>query len=500
MDLLDVVTRHRIYRPDKLAVVGASEQLTYRELNDQAERLADNLRRGCLRPGWRVAIMLPNDVTFVVAYAGIRRAGGVLVPINLRLSVEEILYQLEHSQASLLLLDPEWPDAKQLRAATSVPAVSISDLSSIETWNPDVRLLPPDDDCPADVERIMYTSGTTSRPKGVMLNTEQIWWGSLTRCVDFGLTAEDVTLTVAPLYHVGGLDSFTTPILLAGGTVVLCRRFDPARVLTYLHSHGVTCTWLAPTLLRELFAAVDRGAVSDAPRLRVILGGGEKAPAPVLERLAEVWPDAGYFDAYGLTECQGIATFLPASHSRSHLGSVGRPAIGRRLAVVSEDGRPCGTGEPGEIRIAGPVVSPGYWLDPTATSKAQDGEWLLTGDIGTLDEDGFLTVVDRKKDMIRSGLENVASSEIERVLYSHPAVEQAAVVARRDDQWGEVPVAYVVIEEEIDGEELRTYCRERLAGFKVPAMIHVLDALPRTASGKIQKHVLREQERATAKQ
>lgn len=493
MELLDVLDRHRSYHPEKTAVIGSSERLTYRLLADQADHIADLLREARVSQGWRVALMLPNDTVFLAAYAGVRRAGGVVVPINLRLAVEEVLHQLEHSQASLLIVDDTWAHILELRRTARPPVIS-TDGGHVGTMVNDLVGTigrPPLDDCPPEVERIMYTSGTTSRPKGVLLTSDQIHWGALTRCVDFALTAADVTLTVAPLYHVGGLDSFTTPLLLAGGTVVLCPGFDPGQVLHLLREHRVTCTWLAPTLLRELFRMLDQIGDVSLPALRVVLGGGEKAPITVLRRLAELWPQAGYYDAYGLTECQGVATYLPASHAASHRGSVGRPAIAREVTVVDDDGRPSRPGQYGEIRIAGPVVTPGYWQDTQATADAFDGKWLRTGDIGVLDEDGFLHIVDRKKDMIRSGLENVASSEIERVLHSCPGIVEAAVVARPDDRWGEVPIAFIVVDQPSDLAELRRFCEQRLARFKVPAAFHITESLPRTASGKVQKNALR---------
>lgn len=484
MDWTPQLRRHKAHDPDKIAVVGSRRRLTYATLDDTADAVANGLRDAGLPPGGRVAVQLPNDVEFIEAYVGIIRAGGVVVPLNLRLAQDEIDHQLRDSQASLLITAPD----------TTPSLGTPSHDANGEGWWESLaqRHLTARDQCPPEIERIMYTSGTTSRPRGVLITREQVWWGGLTRCSDFGLTNEDVTLTVAPLYHVGGLDSFTTPILITGGTVVLAPRFDPANVLALIRDEAITCTWLAPTLLRQLFTHVDHSQADPGPGPRVVLGGGEKAPEPVLRRLAATWPDAGYYDAYGLTECQGIATYLHARLSKERRGSVGLPATGRQVGVIDDDGTLRRTEGQGEVVLGGPLVSPGYWHDTDATTAAFTGDgWLRTGDIGRMDEGGFLTLIDRKKDMIRSGLENVASSEIERVLYAHPDVIEAAVVARQDDRWGEVPVAFVHTKADMDLQGLRDHCSSALAKFKVPtAFIEVTD-FPRTSSGKIRKAELR---------
>lgn len=492
MDLLSNLARHRTYHPDRTAVIGSSDEMTYRELADYADKLAAQLSSTGFRAGDRFALLLENDLGFIAAYAGIRAAGGVVVPINFRLSAAEVSHQLRDSDARGLLTQTTWPSLAELRADCPVPLLAITPGQRLETDRLNgLELGSSDIPCPAHVERLMYTSGTTSRPKGVMITTEQSYIGATARCVDFGLTNESVTLTVAPLYHVGGLDSFTLPVLMAGGTVVLCTRFDPPAVLDAIERHRVSSAWLPPTMLRQLFAKIDRGATADVSSLRVVLGGGEKAPRPVLERLAIQWPHAGYYDAYGLTECQGMASYLPASHSHSHMGSVGLAAFTRRVRIVDDTGAEVPAGELGEIVISGPVVSPGYWQNPQATAEAFRDGWLHTGDIGYLDADGFLYIADRLKDMIRSGLENVASTEIERVLYEHPAVDQAAVIGRDHPKWGEVPIAFIVAKAELSAEELQQHCRAQLAKFKVPADVYFVDDLPRTPSGKIQKHHLR---------
>lgn len=501
MNFATVVTRHAHARPDAIAVVHEGRHRSYRDLHAVASRLAHGMRAAGVRDGDRVAVLLPNSLEFIEVYVAVMRLGAIFVPINVRLAADEIAYQLADCQATAIVTHPTF----HRTVAVATDATSTWKLTTAETdlpacYTPLAELLDVAVeeflDAPkdlGDVQRIVYTSGTTSRPKGTLLTHGQVWWGCATRCADFQFSERDVNLAVAPLYHVGGLDSFTTPMLYIGGTSVVLSRFDPSAVLDSIQAENVTNTWLAPTLLRQVLD-VDGAAGCDASTLRVILGGGEKAPLPVIRRLHDTWPHAGYYDAYGLTECQGIATFLHARDSIRKIGSVGRPALLREVTVVGDDSSPVPPGQVGEICVRGPVITPGYWRAADATEKALVDGWLHTGDVGYLDEEGYLYVVDRLKDMIRSGLENVASSEIERVLYELPAVAEAAVVAMPDDRWGEVPAAYIVCRSghDLSARDVTDHCRRLLAPFKVPKVVLFVDQLPRTASGKIQKHRLRE--------
>lgn len=500
MNFATVLTRHAGLRPDATAVVHEGRRRTYRQLDEVASRLASGLRNAGVRDGDRVAVLLPNCLEFVEVYVAVMRLGAVFVPLNVRLAAAEVGYQLDHCEAVAVVTQPDFHEVfatvtegrctlRITTAASDLPPGFISVDEVLDGAGGEVPDAPKD---LGDVQRIMYTSGTTSRPKGTLLTHGQIWWGCATRCADFQFTGDDVSLAVAPVYHVGGLDSFTTPMLYAGGTTVLLTRFDPVRVLGSIEAEGVTNTWLAPSLLRQVLDA-DGAHDRDVGSLRVILGGGEKAPLPVIRRLHEMWPHAGYYDAYGLTECQGIATFLHAHESIRKIGCVGKPALMREVVVVDEESRPLPAGVPGEICVRGPLVTPGYWRDDDATKLALAGGWLHTGDVGYFDAQGDLHVVDRLKDMIRSGLENVASSEVERVLHELPDVAEAAVVAMPDDRWGEVPVAFVVCRpgRGLTRHGVVSHCRRHLAGFKVPKAVFFVDQLPRTASGKVRKHRLR---------
>jgi acyl-CoA synthetase (AMP-forming)/AMP-acid ligase II len=338
----------------------------------------------------------------------------------------------------------------------------------------------------------MYTSGTTGRPKGVMITHGNLAWKNLAQLVEFGFTADDLGLACGPLYHVGALDLTATSLIAAGASTIIHRSFDAAAVVEELERSRVTTVWLAPAMVNAIMALpeIDR---RDLTSVRVIINGGEKMPVPLIERIQRTFPAAWFADAYGLTETVSGDTFLDRESIVSKLGSVGRPSLHLELQVWDDGGRAVPAGGRGEIVVRGPKVFKGYWRDADATAQAFTGGWFHTGDVGVLDEDGYLFIVDRLKDMIVSGGENIAGSEIERVLYEHDAVLEAAVVGRPDERWGEVPVAYVVLRagRSATPSELLEHCRGQLARFKVPKEVTFLDALPRNPSGKVLKRDLR---------
>jgi acyl-CoA synthetase (AMP-forming)/AMP-acid ligase II len=343
-----------------------------------------------------------------------------------------------------------------------------------------------------NIHRLMYTSGTTGRPKGVMITHANLAWKNLAHIIEFGFTGADLGLACGPLYHVGALDLTTTSLIAAGATVIIHRSFDAAAVVEELERSQVSTVWLAPAMVNAIMALPDVGG-HDLSSVRLIINGGEKMPIPLIERIQRTFPSAWFADAYGLTETVSGDTFLDRDSIITKLGSVGRPCLYLELEIWDERGGSVPPGTSGEIVMRGPKVFPGYWRDLEATAAAFAGGWFHTGDIGVRDEDGYLFIVDRLKDMIVSGGENIASSEVERVLYEHASVLEAAVVGRPDDRWGETPVAFVVVRDgaEVTAEELVEHCRARLARYKVPREVTFLDALPRNPSGKVLKRELR---------
>ena len=343
-----------------------------------------------------------------------------------------------------------------------------------------------------DIHRLMYTSGTTGRPKGVMITHANVAWKNLAHLTEFGFTSADIGLVCGPLYHVGALDLTTTSLIAVGATTIIHRIFAAADVVDELERSRVTTVWLAPAMVNAIMALPDIEH-RDLSSVRLIINGGEKMPIPLIERLQRTFPSAWFADAYGLTETVSGDTFLDRDSLVTKLGSVGRPCLYLDLDIWDEQQRSVSPGERGEIVLRGPKVFKGYWRDPDATAAAFAGGWFHTGDIGVRDDDGYLYIVDRLKDMIVSGGENIAGSEVERVLYEHDAVLETAVVGRPDDRWGEVPVAFVVLRQDAGAttDELVDHCRRQLARFKVPKDVVFLDALPRNPSGKVLKRELR---------
>jgi acyl-CoA synthetase (AMP-forming)/AMP-acid ligase II len=346
-----------------------------------------------------------------------------------------------------------------------------------------------------DVMRLMYTSGTTSRPKGVMITYANLYWKCAAQVVELEMTSADRGLACGPLYHVGALDMVTTNMLFVGGATHVLRKFDVGAVLDAIERRKITVTWFAPAMVNSVVAAPDLGE-RDLSSIRLIQDGGEKMPLPLIEKVIDAFPNAWFSDAYGMTETVSGDTYLDKGKMIDKLGSVGTPVLFTEVRIVDEDGREVPRGERGEIVMRGPKVCKGYWRDEEATAKTIRDGWLHSGDVGIMDEEGYLYIVDRLKDLIISGGENIASSEVERAVYEHEAVVEVAVVGSPHPRWNEVPVAYVVLREgaDVSEDELDEHCRERLAKYKTPKGFRFIDELPRNPSGKVLKRELRDRE------
>ncbi|MBI2217146.1 MAG: long-chain fatty acid--CoA ligase [Candidatus Rokubacteria bacterium] len=500
-NLASVLAHHAARFPDRACLVWGDETITYAELDRRSAATAAGLAKLGVSRGDVVAILLYNCPELLEAMFAVSRIGAVFMPINWRLAGEEVAYIASHAGTSCVISEPELaPLAEAARSRldgarfvsvgpppggwTAFAALREADPPPIEPVGPD------------DLHRLMYTSGTTARPKGVMITYANLYWKNVAHVIEFGITGADKGLACGPLYHVGALDLTTTTVLYAGGTVEIHRTFDADQVLDTIETRGITNVWLAPSMVNALLAhpTLDR---RDLSGLKLVIDGGEKMPLPLIERLLRAFPSAWFADAYGLTETVSGDTFLDKRKTVEKIGSVGTPCLHLEVAIRDDEDRPVPAETLGEIVLRGPKVFKGYWKDPEATAAAFRGGWFHTGDIGYLDPDGFLYIVDRKKDLIISGGENIASPEVERVLYEHPAVLEASVVGRPDPRWGEVPVAFVVLRDgaKAAAEELQEFCRARLARFKVPRAVEFIDALPRNPSGKVLKRVLREQAR-----
>ena len=497
-----ILERNADRYPDKVCVIGPGKQWTYRQLHERANSLAQGLKDLGVQEGDIVAILLYNCCEYIEITFAVNQIRAVWLPLNFRLAGEEFQYILENAGARALITEPEFvPVISSL--GESLPELKdrlVLGSGSPDGWHSYEDLMernlgarPPHAEVGLDdLHRLMYTSGTTAHPKGVMLTYGNLYWKNIGHLLTFGITDMDRTLVVGPLYHVGGMDLPGTGTLYAGGSLVILKKFDPVGVLRAIDEEKVTNLWLSPAMTIMLFnePSFDQYDVSS---VRFIIDGGEKMRATLIKEFKNRFPNAWFADAYGLTETVSGDTFLAKDRMLNKLGSVGKPVPHLHVRVVDDDDRDVPPNELGEICLKGPKVFKGYWKNPEATAEALRGGWFHTGDIGTLDEDGYLYIMDRKKDMIISGGENIASPEVERVIYEFPAVLEAAVVGIPHPKWLEVPKAYVVLKpgETLTAEEIIRHCIKKMAKFKVPKEIEFIGQLPRNPSGKVLKRDLR---------
>lgn len=508
------LARRAALTPGAPALTSRGETWTFAELDARAAGLALRLQ-ALLRPehggGARIAILMGNTPSFVAAVHAVPKMGGVLVPLNHRLTPRELGWQLEDAGVSIVLHDGLYAEPAR-RATFDLPSIRCVNVDAIE---PDV--LTTSDSTPSlrkhisldDLHSIVYTSGTTGQPKGALLTYGNFWWNVTASALNLGVVPGDRWLACMPLFHVGGLSILLRSVVY-GMPVSLQNSFDAAAVNKAIDEDGVTLLSVVAVMLDRMLT--ERGEKPYPSSLRAVLVGGGPAPKSLLERAAAA--NLPTLQTYGLTETASqVATLAPADALRK-LGSAGKPLFPTRLRIVSEgqgmDGPDAAVGQVGEIAVAGPTVSPGYWSDPRSGDvhpgsmddvepKGTDGcipeeRWFRTGDLGYLDEDGYLYVVDRRDDLIVSGGENVYPAEVEAVLSSHADIREAAVVGVPDDEWGHVPVAVVVARRShgaLDEDAVRTYCRERLAAYKVPTHVLFAKELPRNASGKLLRREVR---------
>jgi long-chain acyl-CoA synthetase len=457
-----------------------------------ARHAAALAQRGIAR-GDRVALLAPNSDLLVRAILACWWLGAVACPLNVRWSTPELAAALRDSEAALLVVDD---------TLLPLAPADLAPVLRLDAFEQEAARCEPIADTRTGgdaLAAILYTGGTTGRSKGVMLSHANFWTASMTRGAELNNAPGSVSLLVAPLFHVAGLGRLVGQ-LIVGGTCVTMAQFRPAAVIAAIEEHGISDIIVVPTMLQSL---LDEPSFTPA-RVRSldrIAFGAAPMPPDLLDRALAAWPHAEFFQAYGLTETAGaVCINLPLNHrpERRALGllnSVGRAGLGAEIIVADESGRELPRGEVGEILVRGPMVTQGYWRNPEATAAAMRDGWFRTGDAGRMLADGHLFIVDRLKDMIISGGENVYCAEVEAALRGHPQVTQAAVVGVPDARWGEAVHAVVVLADgaAANADELRAWCRERLAGYKCPRAISFTRALPLSAAGKVLKNVLREQ-------
>lgn len=496
MNVLDFLDRAVAVYPERIAVIDEPDQsptawgsVTYAELNQRARSQAAHLDALGVPIGGRVAIVSQNSARMMTSFYGVAGWGRVLVPVNFRLSIPEIQYVLDHSGAEVLLVDPE---LRHLVAEVGRTHNYVLGEDDDALWNSVVEPSPWDGDESATAT-INYTSGTTARPKGVELTHRNIWLNSVVFGWHASVTDRDVYLHTLAMFHVNGWGHPFAATAM-GATHVILRKVDGEEILRRVQEHGVTYLCAAPAVVASILDAARSwaGEVPGRNRVRIIVAGAPP-PTRTIERVRDElgWE---FIQIYGLTETGPILTMtrmrsewddLDRHQQAVNLGRAGAPVMGVQIKVDAT----------GELLSRSNHNLRGYWQDPQATAAAQADNWFHTGDGGTF-TDGYVTISDRKKDVIISGGENVSSIEVEDALMSHPSVREVAVIGVPDDKWGELVAALVVLDpdaDQIDAAGLIAHCRERLAGYKCPKRVEFRDSLVRTATGKLQKFKLREE-------
>ncbi len=493
-DFLDRAEQCYPLRPGAVDEPGAHQDgglgtVTYGELAVRARAIAAGLDALGVERGARVAVVSHNSARLLELFFGVTTWGRVLVPVNFRLSRDEVAYIVEHAGADVLLVDPEVDAAlSDVTARHRIVLGEESDRVLVREGVEPVAWEDPDEDTTATIN---YTSGTTARPKGVQITHRNIWVNAVTFALHAGVTDRDVYLHTLPMFHANG---WGMPFAMTGMGVpqVVIRKIDGAEILRRVEKYGVTVLCAAPAVVASVLEAAQtwEGEVPGRDAVRVICAG---APPPS-RTIARIEEELGweFTQIYGLTETSPFLTVnrqrseeddLPVEERAPRLARAGMPGIGCRVRI-SDDG---------EVLMRSNVVMEGYWQQPEETAAALEGGWFHTGDGGSVDGEGYLTISDRKKDVIITGGENVSSIEVEDCLFSHPAVSEVAVIGVPSEKWGETIKALVVLSGEATEADLIAHCKSRLAGYKSPTSVEFRDAIPRTATGKVQKFKLRQE-------
>jgi len=481
----------------KEAIVCGSIRLTYEQLGKRVFSLCKGLSQVGLKKGDRIAILHENCHKFLEIYFATAHLGAVLVPINIRLSLNEISMILEDSGASIILSQEKFKEKipKQIKVIWSESQYE----ELINKYDPEIPEVEIKD---SDIAHLYYTSGTTGRPKGVILTHKNVKIHALGTIAELQLTDADNWIHAAPMFHLA--DAWATfSITWIGGKHVFVPVFDTGAVLRLIQEEKITITNLIPTMLNMMVNHPDVDKY-DYSSLRVLMSGGAPIAPELVKKIISTF-GCDYIQTYGMTETSPYLTLsilkehlkkLPPEEQLKYKAKTGREFITVSLRVVDEKGKDVKRDgkQVGEIIVKGDTITPGYWNMPDETRKAIKDGWLYTGDLATIDEEGYVQIVDRKKDMIITGGENVYSTEVENVLYMHPAILEAAVIGVPDEKWGEAVKAVVVLKEgyNLTEQEIISFCKEHLAHYKAPKSVDFVDSLPKTGSGKIYKKGLRE--------
>jgi fatty-acyl-CoA synthase len=507
--LADLLRRSAKRDPTKTAIVCGATRWTFAEFDDLTDRLAAGLSRMGVGKASRVAVLARNSHGFAALRFALARLGAVLVPINFMLKAEEVAYILRHAQAETLATDSGLAELAQAAAALDTAVRQFVWLPSEDATQPVASMTafdaltarneapPAVDLASGDLAQIVYTSGTESMPKGAMLTHDAVIWQYASCAVDASISAGDVMLHALPLYHCAQLDVFLGPMVYVGGTSIVTAKPTPDNLLPLIAKHGISSFFAPPTVWIALLRSplFDQ---TDLSSLRKGYYGASIMPVEVLRELARRLPEVGFWNLYGQTEIAPLATMLGPADQLRKPGSCGRAVLNVETRVVDAAMRDVQPGAVGEIVHRSPHLMLGYFRDDERTQAAFEGGWFHSGDLATLDEEGFITVVDRKKDMIKTGGENVASREVEEMIYRLPAVSEVAVIGVPHPRWVEAVMAVVVSKagQALDEATVLAHCAQHLAGFKAPKAVVFTDTLPKNPSGKLLKRDLRQRYQA----
>jgi fatty-acyl-CoA synthase len=499
----DWLARREMLTPNKTALIvwETSERVSYCDLNARANRMANFLhQRLGIAQGDRVSILAANSAEYLALLFACGKLGAILVPLNWRLTARELAFMVNDSAPKALFYGPEYAavvdelrPGVEVRQFVALDQARPGDVAAYAGIQVGSAATPPPavEFGPEQPWAILYTGGTTGLPKGAILTHGNITWNSINTIVSWGLREDDIIPSFTPMFHTGGLNVFVNPLIHIGGTSILAKGFDTEQAIDIIGQARVTVLFQVPTMF-TLLAASPRFPAADFSSLRYCISGGAPCPAA----LYQTYWDRGlaFKQGYGLTEAGPNTFYLHPDDIRRKIGSVGKPLFHIDLRIVQDDGRDAPQGQVGELLIRGPHVTPGYWNRPEATAETIVDGWLHTGDLATQDNEGFYYIVDRKKDMFISGGENVYPTEVEDVIYLHPAVLEAAVIGVADAKWGEVGRAIVTLKsgKTLTETELLDFCRERLARFKAPKSVVFAPSLPKSAANKILKRTLRD--------
>jgi fatty-acyl-CoA synthase len=505
--LADLLHRTARRCPGKAGLVCGDTRWTFAQFDAVVDRVAAGLSRLGVGHASRVAVLARNSHGFAALRFALARLGAVLVPINFMLKAEEVAYILRHAGAQTLATDSGLAEVARSAAALDTAVRQFIWLPSEEASQPVAGMTSFDDlaatqgpvpETPqlasTDLAQIVYTSGTESMPKGAMLTHDAVIWQYASCAVDASIAHDDVMLHALPLYHCAQLDVFLGPAIYVGASSIVTAKPTPENLLPLIAHHGITSFFAPPTvwiaLLRSpLFESTDLST------LRKGYYGASIMPVEVLKELARRLPDVSFWNLYGQTEIAPLATMLGPQDQLRKPGSCGRAVLNVETRVVDDEGRDVTPGgEVGEIVHRSPHLMLGYFHDDERTKAAFQGGWFHSGDLATIDEEGFITVVDRKKDMIKSGGENVASREVEEMIYRLPAVSEVAVIGVPHPKWVEAVAAVIVVKagQSLTEQEVIEHCCRHMAGFKAPKSVVFVDSLPKNPSGKLLKRELRE--------